>query len=240
MPELFDMHCHLLFGVDDGPETMEEALSLLQREYDDGVGTIYLTPHHRKGLFETPAELRQRNFELLRDRAAERFPDLNLRLGCEVHVSMDLELALRDGSGLTMGDTNFVLLEFPEAAGKRYLLERCHAVMSRGYRPILAHAERCDAIRSDLGLLKRLVDMGVYIQMNAGSLTGEDGLAMKWFCRKVMRLGLLHFVGSDAHNLSSRKPNLLKCSRYLERIMGSDYRDQILCRNPMSIIEGSD
>ena len=132
-----------------------------------------------------------------------------------------------------------MLLEFPVTAEKRYLLERCHAVMNGGYRPIIAHAERCDAIRKDLGLLQQLVDMGVYIQMNAASITGENGLAWKWFCKKAMHRDLLHFVGSDAHNPKKLRPNLEKCARYLERVMGADYRDQIMARNPVEIIEGS-
>lgn len=240
MPKLFDMHCHLLFGVDDGPETLEESLALLRREYDDGVGTIYLTPHWRRGMFECPADIRLRNFELLKARAAQQLPGLELHLGCELHVSMELEQELRSGMALPMGSSDLVLLEFSESAGKRYMLERCHAAMGRGYRPIIAHAERYSAIRGDLNLLQRLVDMGVYIQMNAGSIAGDEGLALKWFCKKVMRRGLLHFVGTDAHNSRDRRPNLKKCSRYMERIMGDAYRDQILISNPIEIFEGSE
>lgn len=239
MPDYFDMHCHILFGVDDGPQTPEDAMSMLQQEYDSGVRTIYLTPHCRKDLFECPPELRRKHFELLREQAARRFPELTLRLGCEVRVHMDIVQQLRDGSCLTMGDTDLVLLEFSPTAEKRYILERCHTLISSGYSLIIAHAERCSAIRKDLGLLQTLFDMGVYIQMNAGSIIGEEGLAWKWFCKKAMKRGLMHFVGSDAHDPKQFKPNLEKCSRYLEKTMGADYRDQIMIRNPRKILEGS-
>ena len=239
MPEYFDMHCHLLFGVDDGPECIEEALALLQQEYDDGVRTVYLTPHYRKNMFSSSAELRQQNFELLKAHAKQRFPGLKLRLGCEVHVHMDVVRDLKHAACSTLGNTDFVLLEFPESAEKKYIIERCHAVMTVGYRPVIAHAERCTAIRKDLGLLQKLVNMGVYIQMNAGSIVGEEGFARKWFCKKAMQHNLLHFVGSDAHNLTNRKPNIQKCARYLEKGMGAAYRDQIMIENPREIIEGS-
>lgn len=234
-----DMHCHLLFGVDDGPETMEESTELLQREYESGVRVIYLTPHYRRQMFECPADTRLAHFALLKAWAAEHLPDLELRLGCEVHISTELVPQLRDGNCYTMGDSNFVLVEFWENAGKRYLIDRCHELMHFGCRPIIAHAERCGAIRKDLKLLQRLVDMGVYIQMNAGSITGRAGLGRKWFCRKAMRRNLLHFVGSDAHNLTKQKPELEKCARYLEKRMGADYRDQIMVRNPIEIIDRS-
>lgn len=239
MPDYFDMHCHILFGVDDGAESLSDAMAMLQLEYNSGVRTVYLTPHYRRNMFECPPELRMKNFELLRTQAAQQFPDLELRLGCEVHANMDIVQQINDGGCFTMGDTDFILLEFPMSAEKRYMVERCHALMSGGYSPIIAHAERYSAIRKDLNLLQTLVDMGVYIQMNAGSITGEEGLTWKWFCKKAMQRDLLHFIGSDAHNLNKHKPNLEKCARYLERTMGADYRDQIMIRNPRDILEGS-
>ena len=239
MPDYYDMHCHILFGVDDGAESLEDAMAMLQLEYDSGVRTVYLTPHYCRDLFECPPERRMEHFELLRERAAQQLPELRLRLGCEMRAHMDLVETLRSGSCYTMGGTHFVLLEFSASAEKRYILERCHALLSGGYTPIIAHAERCSAIRKDIGLLQTLADMGAYIQMNAGSITGKEGLAWKWFCKKAMRRGLLHFIGSDAHDPKRYKPDLDACARYLERTMGADYRDQIMVRNPREILEGS-
>lgn len=239
MSGYFDMHCHLLYGVDDGPESMEASLDLLRQEYDDGVGTIYLTPHYRRGLFECPSDLVVRNFELLKERAEKILPDLKLRLGREIHVNMDVVQTIKSGSDFTLGNTDYVLLEFPEYSDKQYMIERCNDVRSSGFNPIIAHAERCAAIRKDIDLLQRLVDMGAYIQMNAGSIIGEEGLAWKWFCKKAMKRDLLHFVGSDAHDLKSRRPNIGRCAAYIERIMGADYRDRIMKINPQEITAGS-
>ena len=71
MPEFFDMHCHLLYGVDDGPKEMETSLQLLRQEYDDGVRTIYLTPHYRKKMFECPADVIQAHFDALQEKAKQ-------------------------------------------------------------------------------------------------------------------------------------------------------------------------
>ena len=239
MSGYFDMHCHLLYGVDDGAETMEAALELLGLQYEDGVRTVCLTPHCRRELFEWSTETVQRHFELLKERAGTVYPDLKLILGCEIHVSHDLVQQLREGRCLTMGGSDHILLEFPEYADKKYLIDRCHEVIRSGYSPVLAHAERCTAIRKDIGLLQRLVDMGVQIQMNAGSILGEEGLAWKWFCKKAMKHGLLHYIGSDAHDMVHRRPNLGKCAAYVERIMGKEYRDTIMMVNPQRITEGS-
>ena len=239
MSEFFDMHCHLLFGVDDGPKEMEESLSLLRQEYDDGVRTVYLTPHYRKKMFECSAEKIREHFLLLQERVNRELPDMKLRLGCEIHVSMDTVEEIKSGRCATLGGTEFVLLEFSEAAEKKYILERCHAVMNKGFTPIIAHAERCSIVRKDPQLLKRLGDMGMYIQFDAGSIIGEDGFFLKQFCKKAMQQDLIHFIGSDAHAMASRKPNLGKCAAYIEKIMGTEYRDQIMRINPMEIVERS-
>lgn len=239
MPEYFDMHCHLLYGVDDGPRDIEQSLELLRLEYEDGVRTIFLTPHHRRDLFECPDDVVVQHYEALCDRARQRFPDLKLILGRELHVHTDLVQTLKTGQAMTMGLSDHVLLEFPEYADKRYLINSCHAVIQCGFRPIIAHAERCGAIRSDIALLQQLVELGVRIQINAGSILGEEGLAMKWFCRSVMKRNLLHYVGSDSHNTGSRRPNIGKCAAYMERIMGKPYRDRIMILNPQETAERS-
>lgn len=239
MSDYYDMHCHILFGVDDGPASIEDAQTMLRMEYESGVRTVYLTPHYRKNLFECPMDVRLNHYALLRGWAQTYLPGLTLYLGCELHVHMDMVNQLQSSPGLTLGDTDFVLLEFPASADRRQLIDHCHAVMSAGYRPVIAHAERCERLRTDLMLLQRLVHMGVFIQMNCSSIIGENGLRWKWFCKRAMHRGLLHFVGSDAHNLTNLKPNLEKCARYLEKTMGAEYRDQILTRNPREIIEGS-
>jgi protein-tyrosine phosphatase len=81
--------------------------------------------------------------------------------------------------------------------------------------------------------------MGVYIQMSAGSIVGEEGFFLKRFCKKAMQRDLLHFVGSDAHNMTDRKVNIAKCAAYIEKIMGAEYRDQIMKTNPTELVERS-
>ena len=239
MPGYYDLHCHILFGVDDGPESPDDAMTMLQLEYDCGVRTVYLTPHYRRNMFESPPELRRKHFEWLKQLCAERFPDLELRLGCELYANMDMLQQIREDGCLTMDSTEFVLLEFPMYAEKRYMIERCQSLLHSGYSPIIAHAERYRAIRRDPGLLQTLADMGVYIQMNAASIIGKEGLLWKWFCKKAMERGLLHFIGSDAHDTDQRRPDLEKCAQYLEKTMGAEYRDQIMILNPQEILEGS-
>ena len=75
------------------------------------------------------------------------------------------------------------------------------------------------------------------IQMNASSIIGADGFGMKGFCKNIMKKDLLHFVGSDAHNLKDRKPCIGKCTAYMEKVMGKEYTEKILSDNPSLLIE---
>ena len=199
MKGLYDIHTHIIPHVDDGADTM----------------------------FETPMEKIRQQYLQVQQAAKEIAPDLRLILGCEFHANLDMVETLNAGKRPTMGDTRFVLTEFSEAHDFRFIQERCYELISNGYEPIIAHAERYPVIRKNLEHLEQLVDMGAYIQMNADSISGK----------KVMKQNLLHFVGSDAHNTGDRKPQMGRCAQYMEKTMGREYADKILIRNPREIIE---
>ena len=91
MKDLFDVHCHMVPGVDDGASDLEESLAMLKMEYRDGVRNIIVTPHYRRRMFETPAKKVHEQFQKLQEAAKKEYPDLSLYLGCELHSNMDLQ-----------------------------------------------------------------------------------------------------------------------------------------------------
>ena len=90
---IFDIHCHIVPGVDDGAADIEETRKLLEMEYKQGVRNIILTPHFRFQMFETPLEKVQRQFRLAEEAAADISKDLHLYLGCEFHANMEIMVA---------------------------------------------------------------------------------------------------------------------------------------------------
>ena len=95
MRGMYDVHCHILPQVDDGAESMETALEMLQREKEDGVENIIVTPHYRRGMFQTSLEKIESAFMLLKENTADW--GIHLYLGCEYHVNMDMIQDLRRG-----------------------------------------------------------------------------------------------------------------------------------------------
>lgn len=237
MPGYYDIHTHILPGIDDGACSIEETLKILQMEYADGIRTIYATSHYRRGMFEPPIQEVRRQYLRVRKAAKAIGDDLRIILGCEFHANMDMIEMLDAGERPTLGGSRCVLTEFADDSDARFIQERCNALLMHGYRPVIAHAERYRAVRKDMELTKRLVDMGVFIQMNAGSILGEYGFGAKRYCRKIMEADLLHFIGSDAHNAGGRRPLMGKCIAYIEKLMGRDYMVKLLIENPRHLIE---
>lgn len=234
MQGLYDIHCHIIPGVDDGAADMETALAILKKEYEDGVRHIILTPHYRREMFEPSMKEVLAGFEALK-RAAE--PDLSLYFGCEFHVNTEMSQTLDAKLRPTMAGSCFVLSEFSEISPESFFKERCYHLVGSGYIPILAHVERYRALTHNFDLIEELTDIGCRIQVNADAVLGKNGVAAKRFCRKLIMEDMLDFIGSDAHDLKRRAPHLGECAEYLEKKAGRIYTSKIFRENPAEILE---
>ncbi|MDO4345512.1 MAG: capsular biosynthesis protein [Eubacteriales bacterium] len=235
MEGMVDIHCHILPEVDDGARSMEEALKLLRTEYAQGVRCVILTPHYRGGLFETPRGKIQRVFEKLTNRAQAEDLKIELLLGCEFHREMDMWEKLSENAAYRMAGTSYVLLEFAGQDSIECIKYYVTELVIRGFRPVIAHAERYPALR-EIRHVRFLVDSGAHIQINAGSLAGMEGWSSRRFCTKLLQEDLVHFVGSDAHNMEKRKPYFDKCAALLEKKAGAQQARRLLLENPAKLI----
>ena len=210
MKGLYDIHCHILPGVDDGARNTEESLWMLNKEYNEGVRHVILTPHFRYDMFEPHLNIVTRQFMQLR-RAAMNIGEEGMRLylGCELHSSMDMVECLKKGRRLTMAGSRYVLVEFSNGDEKKYIEERVRSLLMK--------------------------QMGAYIQVNADTISGQDGFGARTFAKKVMKQGLLDFVGSDGHRKTERIPEIGKCVAKMEKTMGSEYVKRIFIKNPRKI-----
>ena len=234
---IYDIHCHIVPGVDDGAIDIEETGKLLRMEYEQGVRTIIATPHFRFRMFETSAEKVKEQFKLVEKAAAEVASDLHVYLGGEFHTNMEMISMLRENKVMTMAGSRYVLTEFSHNSEENYIRERLRTLLSGGYKPIVAHIERYEATRTSMDFVEELVDMGVCMQINADSITGKDGFFTKRYCNRVMKQDLLHFVGSDCHNSTKRISRIGEAYRVVTAKFGQDYADELFIRNPERILE---
>lgn len=204
-----DIHCHILPGIDDGSKAVAQSLAMARIAVDDGIETVFATPHHLNGVYRNPAdEIRAAVAALQQHLDAEGIA-LKLLPGAENHLVPELPRALGEGSALTLGDFGRVaLVELPVhdiPIGAEEMLDN---IRGRGIVPIIAHPERNTALRRNPDRLADWVGAGCLSQVTAQSCTGQFGEAVQAASREMICRGLVHFVASDAHRDRRRIPQM--------------------------------
>lgn len=201
---MIDLHCHLLHGIDDGAQDLQEAWMMLSMQHSSGVDGLFLTPHFypEEKSIETFLAERDVAWEELRA-SLDPLEPVQLRLGAEVRYCE--QLLMLDVRKLTLGDGDYLLLELPGRRYPAYLTRYIDELLGKGIIPILAHVERCAYFREDPRLLKRLIDLGALAQVSAQTLFDRQD---KNFSIACLQHGLAQIVASDAHNSTDRKPCL--------------------------------
>jgi protein-tyrosine phosphatase len=196
---LIDLHTHILPGVDDGSETLADALEMARAAVADGIRAVAATPHVRDDYATEPGRM-ERGVAELRAALAEAEIPLDVLPGGEIAIDR-LPLLSEDEIGRfgLGGNPDFVLLETPYAGWPLALPEQVRALTSRGVVPVLAHPERNPDVQRDPERLRPLVLMGVLCQVTSASLDGRIGRQARRAGILLVETGLAHLVASDAH-----------------------------------------
>lgn len=223
---LCDVHCHLLPGIDDGCQTVEDSIALLEESYFQGVDFIAATPHYYP--IETVDNFLARRSQAVTNLAlgvrkanVENRP--TIRLGAEVayHNGLVYEKQLER---LCLGKTRYLLLEMPFSKWEPSVLRDVQMMINtRGVKPIIAHLERFLQF-NDKATIQSLLDMDVLIQMNAGFILDKKTQKK---AKKMLQQGIVHLLGSDSHNMSTRMPNLGPAYDQLDAWGMSDVADEL-------------
>lgn len=236
--KLIDIHTHILPGVDDGVQNLQDALTLCRLAWEKGTRAIILTPHYRSIYKPSPAIL-QTTFHNFGQTVKKELPKMTLYLGCEVRFQDDIQQKLESGELLCMTNSRYVLLEFASTAFRTQIISGIIQCLSAGKTPIIAHAERYSAFCHDPSLTDEVLKMGALIQLNADSVMGRYGLLVKRFCHRLLKAQKVHFIASDAHDPKRRPPNLLPCYKRICKKYGEKYAKRLFWRNPRALIENN-
>lgn len=234
---MVDIHCHLLYGVDDGAKTIEESIAMLKEAQSQGIEAIVLTPHYRHGMFAYPNEIIEEHYMLLKPHAEEL--GIALVLGTEYHVNSRIVESMESGRCRTLGGSRYVLTEYSHDSEFGYIYQMTQELILHGYIPVVAHVERYACMVESLERAEQLRELGGWIQMNADAVLGQEGMAAKKFCKKMLREELVDVIASDSHGIRQRVCHLGKCFELLKKKYGSEYAQELLCDNPAKIISGS-
>lgn len=178
---LVDIHCHILPGVDDGAPDMETSRAMIRDAYEQGVRYIIATPHYRPEMFEPSMKKVIRVYHELRDYAEE--VGIGLRLGCEYYRNEQMIRHLDKKLRPTMLGSRYVLTEFSTNDSFVTVRNYIYELITKGYRPIVAHVERYFCCQEP-ERIQKLKKLGAQIQINADSVLGYEGHTIKKFlCR---------------------------------------------------------
>ena len=237
-----DIHSHVIFGADDGAQSLDEAVALLKLDRDEGAYAVFATPHYGSENMGTPdAGLVMRNFELLKERAAAEVPEVKLYLGTEWYCAYTLARRIRCREAFRMNGTDYILTEFLEYGSMHEtpekILTNLAELQAQGFRPILAHPERYEALQEDRDLARKIFDSGVLLQVNAYDLDLNLSLKTKELARWMAKERLNSFIGSDMHGLPPKRPPKMKEGiRWLYENTDGAYADAVAFGNAEKLL----
>ena len=204
---MIDLHCHILPGIDDGPQTMDQAIAMARAHVAAGVSVVVATPHVSARYPNSAAGIAEGVAALNAELATHGVP-LDVRAGAEVAAAHLTRLPESELQGLGLGGGEWLLLE-PEPGSDALQTDRAVLRLhSLGFRVLLAHLERCSHLIAHPDLVHRLINSGALGQVTARSFNGDFGRLAKRAATELARDGLVHVVASDAHDLERRPPGL--------------------------------
>ena len=232
-----DIHNHSLCGVDDGARSEELMYRMVHAAYADGTRLLCLTPHFHPVFFGDNRTSSLESFRKLQDYVTQNLPDLKLYLGNELRHGPNCDNWMREGFCRPLGNTSLVLVDFASDVGQNLIVRGLSQLLSMGYCPVLAHAERYPNLSAKT--VQDFIRNGIQIQINAGSLTGSFGWSTRRRARRLLRCRLVSLVASDAHDLKYRPPLLSKGYHLTVKLTDKDYADRIFYSNAVDLLENN-
>jgi protein-tyrosine phosphatase len=210
---MFDIHFHLLFGVDDGPNDIEASLALAEASIAEGVTHIVCTPHANSQHSFQP-ELNRERLAMLNERLDGR---VTLGLGCDFHLSFDnLEDAFQNKTKYTINGKRYLLVEFPETGIVHQMSGMLCRFLALGIVPIITHPERNPILAKAPGRIVEWMRSGCLVQVTAASLTGRFGKQAEAMSNELIKKNWVQFIASDRPmiflRLATARPPRICCA----------------------------
>lgn len=233
---MIDLHCHILPGIDDGSGNIDISLAMARAAVADGIAVTACTPHIMPGVYDNNRTIIERAMRDLTKRFELEGIDLQLVVGADVHMDVELASGLKSGRIPSLNNSRYFLFEPPHHVPPPRIEDNVFSIMSAGFTPILTHPERLSWIESHYSVMERLVKMGVLMQITAGSVTGQFGKRVRYWADKMIDEGLVHILATDAHNLTSRPANLSRARDMMAERLGDDEARNMTETRPLGIV----
>lgn len=194
-----DIHSHLIPGIDDGAQTIEDSISLIEQLRGMGFKSLITTPHIKSDHFRNNSINITEGLHKLQQSLHERNIQMPVKAAAEYYIDDHFMNLLEAGDLLTITD-NQVLVEISFMFEPMRFSEILFKIQTKGYRPILAHPERYAFYHNNIDAYRELKDRGCYLQLNTISLSGYYGKGVKHIAEKLLHEKLYDYCGTDMHH----------------------------------------
>lgn len=208
---MIDLHCHMLPGIDDGPDSMDESLALAKLAVDGGITHSILTPHIHPGRWDNEALTIRSSMEMFKKALSDHAIPLKVGMSGEMRVGLEALQMVANHQVPFLGrwaDNYVVLLEMPHSHIPMGMQQMIQWLMQRNIRPLIAHPERNKDVLRRLDKIQPLVDAGCLFQVTSGSIAGRFGSTARDRARQLLEMGVVTVLATDAHNIKRRPPSL--------------------------------
>ncbi len=239
---MIDLHCHFLPGIDDGAQTLDEALDLARASVAAGIKTAVMTPHVHAGRYENNRSSIKESFKAFdRALAANNIP-LEIRIGGEVRISPEIMAMVEEGEIPYLGELDgyrIMLLEFPHSHLMPGADKLIQWLLARRIRPLIAHPERNKEVMHNAGKIYPFVAMGCMLQVTGASIIGDFGKPARDCALSLIERNWVTVVATDAHNLLHRPPNFDLAYQALVAIGGEPLARKLTEHMPAEIVRAN-
>jgi protein-tyrosine phosphatase len=232
---MVDIHSHILPGLDDGAQSMEESVEMLAIAAAAGTTDIVATPHANAQFRFDPELVRQ----LFRDLSGRTTVSIRIHLGCDFHLNYDNLLnAIKDPAKYTINNHQYLMVELPDLVALPAVKKALNQLTGAGVIPVITHPERNRSLQAELRELERWVGEGARVQVTAQSLLGRFGPAAQRAADSLMNANRVHFIASDAHDCVDRIPDLSEAYKYVSARYGAHRAEALFVHNPQATLRG--
>jgi len=235
---MIDLHCHILPGIDDGPKTLNESLEMARIFEKAGYTHVVATPHTVPGTawMPKPEEIRNQLSEL---NQAIKKAGIKLKVlpGMEIALDPNISDLLDHGLVQPLAGTSYVLVEPPFQRLPLGWDQATFNVLSRGYSVLLAHPERCAQLSAKPQLCDKLIESGVYFQVNWDSFLGHHGRNTQKMAIYLAGKAYIHCLATDSHDANSRNAiQVQRTAETIEELVGTRNLQLISKENPIRVL----
>lgn len=236
---MYDIHSHLLPGIDDGSPSLEYSLDMARYAVDHGTTHMVFTPHIHPGRFDNDKSIIENSYLQLREAVSDAGIKLQLGMAAEVRLSAEVLILFQQNKLPFLGEEDGVttlLLELPHShipPGSENLIDWLN---KRSCRTMIAHPERNKEIMRNPQRLLPFLHRGCLIQITAGSLAGKFGETARNVAEQLLLQGAVDVIATDSHNLLHRTPDLSVGYHLAKDLVGEDGAIKLVMDNPRAIV----